>query len=72
VICCGVPSIPIPELRPSLRLVLCRVWQGTFVLEHLAEIGAIDPAAAGRAADEVLGLVFRQSAHEGARRWLQR
>ena len=29
------------------------------MLEHLAEIAAIDPAAAGRAADEMLGLVLR-------------
>ena len=45
--------------RPSLRLVLCRVRQGTFVLENLAEITAIDPTAADRAADEVIGLVHR-------------
>jgi hypothetical protein len=38
--------------------------QRPFVLEHLAEITAIDPAAAGWAADEVLGLVFRQSTHQ--------
>ena len=36
------------------------------VLEHLAKITAIDPATAGRASDEVLGLVFRQSTHEVA------
>jgi len=28
-----------------LRLILRRVWQRSFVLEHLAEITAIDPAA---------------------------
>jgi hypothetical protein len=39
-----------------VRLVLCWVWQGTFVLEHLAEITAIDPAVARRASDEVFGL----------------
>src|SRR3954462_61245 len=33
------------------------MWQGTFVLEHLAKITAIDPAAAGWAFDEMLGLV---------------
>jgi hypothetical protein len=31
--------------------------QWPFVLEHLAEITAIDPAVAGGAPDEVLGLV---------------
>jgi hypothetical protein len=30
--------------RPSLRLVLRRVRQGTLVLEYSAEITAIDPA----------------------------
>jgi hypothetical protein len=29
------------------------------VLEHLAEIAAVDPAIAGRATDEVLGFVLR-------------
>jgi hypothetical protein len=29
-----------------------------FVLEHLAKIAAIDPAAAARAPDEVLGLAL--------------
>ena len=38
----------------SLRLVLRRMRQWPFVLEHLAKIAAVDPAAAGRAADEVL------------------
>ena len=33
--------------------------QRPFVLERLAEITAIDPAAAGRAADELFGLVHR-------------
>jgi hypothetical protein len=33
-----------------------------FVLEHLAEITAIDPAAAGRTFDEVFGLVIWKSA----------
>jgi hypothetical protein len=33
------------------------MWQRPFVLEHLAEIAAINPAAAGRAPDEVLGLI---------------
>jgi hypothetical protein len=39
-----------------LRLILRRVRQRPFVLEHLAEIAAIDPAAAGGAPDEMLGL----------------
>jgi hypothetical protein len=43
--------------RPSLRLVLCRVWQRALVLEDLAEITAIDPASAAWAADEMLGLI---------------
>jgi hypothetical protein len=30
-----------------------------FVLEHLAEIAAVDPAAASGAPDEVLGLILR-------------
>jgi hypothetical protein len=34
-------------------LILCRVRQRPFVLEHLAKIAAIDPAIAGRASDEV-------------------
>jgi len=43
-----------------LRSILRRVWERAFVLEHLAEITAIDPTAAGRAANEVLGLVRRR------------
>jgi len=35
------------------------------VLEHLAEITAIDPAAAGRAAHEVFGLILRLIAEKG-------
>jgi hypothetical protein len=42
-----------------LWLILCRVWQRPLVLEDLAEITAIDPAAAGRAWDEMLGLACR-------------
>ena len=33
-----------------------RMWQRAFVLEGLAEITAIDPAIAGGAPDEMLGL----------------
>jgi hypothetical protein len=37
----------------SLRLILRRAWQRSFV-KHLAKLTAIDPASAGRAADEML------------------
>jgi hypothetical protein len=39
-----------------LRLILRRVRQRPVVLVHLAEITAIDPAIAGEAPDEMLGL----------------
>jgi hypothetical protein len=39
-----------------LRLILRRVRQRPFMLEHLAEITTVDPAAAGRAPEEMLGL----------------
>jgi len=48
--------------RPSLRLILRSVWERTVVLEHFAEIAAIEPAAAGRTADEVFDLVLRRIA----------
>jgi hypothetical protein len=32
--------------------------QGAFVLEDLAQIAAIDPPAAGRTFDEMIGLVL--------------
>jgi hypothetical protein len=35
------------------------VWQWAFMLEHLSKIAAVDPAAAGRATDEMLGLARR-------------
>jgi hypothetical protein len=38
-------------------LILQRVWERPFVLEHLAEIAAVDPAIAGRGTDEVLSLI---------------
>jgi hypothetical protein len=44
--------------RPSLRSVLCRMWQWAFVLEHLAKITAINPAAAGCTFDEILCLAL--------------
>jgi hypothetical protein len=47
---------------PSLLLILWRVWQRAFVLEHLSKIAAVDPAAAGRASDEMICLVHRLSA----------
>jgi hypothetical protein len=59
------PSRPIGENRcfsagrpASLRLILRRMWQRPFVREHLAEIAAIDPAAARRAPGVMLGLVL--------------
>jgi hypothetical protein len=33
------------------------MWQRPFVLEHLSKIATVDPPAAGRTADEMLGLV---------------
>ena len=36
--------------------------QRPFVLEDLAEIAAVDPAAAGRTSEEMLGLVLRRIA----------
>ena len=42
-----------------MRLILRRVWQGSLVLEHLAKIAAVVPAAAGRASDEMLRFVLR-------------
>ncbi len=38
-----------------MRLILCRVRELTFVIEHLAEIAAVNAAITGRAADEMLG-----------------
>jgi len=42
-------------------LILPRVWQRPFpsCSKHLAEITALDPAVAGRAMNEMLGLVLR-------------
>jgi hypothetical protein len=45
-------------LRPILR----RVSEWPFVLEHLAEIAAIDPTAARGTTDEMLGLLLRRLA----------
>jgi DNA-directed RNA polymerase subunit F len=45
-----------------LRLILRRVRQRRFVIEHLRKIVAIDSTAARRTADEVLGLVPRRIA----------
>jgi hypothetical protein len=35
------------------------MWERPFVLEDLAEVAAVDPAAASRATDEMFGLVLR-------------
>jgi hypothetical protein len=48
------------------------VWQGAFVLEDLAEIAAINPAAAGRTADEMLSFVLRRVAETFPRRFAVR
>jgi hypothetical protein len=40
-----------------LRLILRRMRQRPFVLEHLSKIAAINPPAAGRAPNEMLGLI---------------
>jgi hypothetical protein len=60
-----VPAID-PECEASasrhLRLIMRRVRQGAFVLEDLAEIAAIEPAAAGRAPDKMLGITLRRIA----------
>jgi hypothetical protein len=45
-----------------LRLILSRVWQRPFMLEHLAKITAVNPAIAGRTADEMPGLTNRRLA----------
>src|SRR3977135_306097 len=46
------------ERESSLCLILSRVRQGAFVLEHLPEVPTVTPAAAGRAFNEVLGLIL--------------
>ena len=51
------------ELRDPIRVRRLRVENGELVLEDLAEITAIDPAAAGRAADEMLGVALRRITH---------
>ena len=45
-----------------MRLILRRVRQWPFVLEHLAEIAAVDPSATGWATDKMLGLALRRTA----------
>jgi hypothetical protein len=42
--------------RLSLRLILRWMGQGAFMLENLNQITAVDPSAAGRASDKMLGL----------------
>src|SRR4051794_93876 len=46
-----------------LRLILYWVRQRAFVLDYPYEVSAIDPAAAGFATNEVLGLVFGRIAN---------
>ena len=58
--------------RPSLRSVPRRMWQGTFVIEDVAEITAIDPTATGRAPDEVLGLALRGIAQKPPQKFATR
>jgi hypothetical protein len=43
--------------------ILRRMRQRPFVLEHLAEIAAIDPATTGRTADEMLCVALGRVAH---------
>ena len=58
------------ELRDPIRVRRLRVENGELVLEDLAEITAIDPAAAGWASDEILclalGLMAHSSPEDGA------
>ena len=53
--------------RLSLRLILRRMRQWPFVLEHLAKITAVNPAIAGWAPDEMVGHVLRGIAKEACR-----
>ena len=55
-----------------LWLALRRMWQRTFVVEHLAEITAVDPAVAGGAPDEVLGLALRGIAQKPPQKFATR
>ena len=48
----------------SLRPILRRMRLRPIVFKDLAEITAIDPAAASGTVDEVVGFVFRWGAHE--------
>ena len=49
---------------PSLlRLIPYRMRQRPFVLDHLTEITAIDPATTGRTPDEMLRFVLRRIAN---------
>jgi hypothetical protein len=45
-----------------LWLVFYWVGQRTFMLQHLSEVPTLDPAFAGRTANEVLGFVLRRIA----------
>ena len=60
-----MPSTVISNYAPGSRVIEPDPplgWQGAFVLEDLAEIAAINPAAAGRTADEMLSFVLRRVA----------
>jgi hypothetical protein len=50
-------------LVSSLQLILRRMRQGTLVIQDVAQIAAIDPAATGRAPDEMLCVGLRLIAH---------
>jgi hypothetical protein len=47
-----------------LRLILRRMGQRPFVLEHSRQVSAINPPATGRTADEMLGLTLRRVAEK--------
>jgi hypothetical protein len=46
--------------RALLSLILGRMRQWAFVVEHLTEVAHIDPAVALGAADEMLGFILRR------------
>jgi hypothetical protein len=59
------PQLSASTLKPVRTFPLYRqkVLTSPFVLEHLAEITAIDPSIAGGAADEMLGLALGRIVH---------
>jgi hypothetical protein len=44
-------------------MILGRMRQRAFVIEHLAEVAHIDPAVALGATDEMLGFILRRAGH---------